>query len=308
MSTIRRAKRDLRPALVFLNGDLLAVPIPLEREVVILGRSLEADVRVNDTKVSRQHAKITTIVDGGERRYVLSDLESSNGTQLNGENISEEILHHGDKVKIGKHILRFELLDDIDREYQHQIRRLLAHDDLTGLLSSRSFFSELRRESARALHNASTFCVLMMDIDFFKSVNDTFGHLTGSKTIEEIGICITKTLRTGDAAARFGGEEFAAFLLDAEMPQAFVAAERIRKTVERQSFSVIKQGRASGLHHVTMSIGISSFPNDSTDPIELVEMADSALYKAKRLGRNQTCAYRDLTDEELNAPLPSRQR
>lgn len=306
----RRAKRDLRPALVFLNGDLLAVPIPLEREEVILGRALEADVRVNDTKVSRQHAKITTLKDpkGENDTYLLSDLESSNGTLLNGEPVKHETLQNGDKITIGKHLLRFELLDDIDREYQQQIRRLLAHDDLTGLLSSRSFFSELRRETARSTQNDTTFCVLMMDIDFFKNVNDTYGHLTGSKTIEEIGMCITKTLRTGDAASRFGGEEFAAFLLEAELPQALIAAERIRSAIENQPFSVIKQGKASGIHHITMSVGISSFPGDSTDPIELVEMADSALYRAKRLGRNQTCAYRDLTDEELTAPLPSRHR
>ncbi|MDH3493305.1 MAG: GGDEF domain-containing protein [Acidobacteriota bacterium] len=310
MATKRRAKRDLRPALVFLNGDLLAVPIPLEREEVILGRALEADVRINDTKVSRQHARITTVRDESTETtsYVLTDLGSSNGVLLNGERVEKETLHNGDKLTIGKHILRFEMLDEIDREYQHQIWRLLAHDDLTGLLSSRSFFSELRRESARAVQTASTFCVLMMDIDYFKSVNDTYGHLTGSKTIEEIGLCITKTLRTGDAAARFGGEEFAAFLLDAEVPQAIIAAERIRRTIENQPFSVIKQGRASGIHHVTMSIGIASFPHDSTDPIELVEMADSALYRAKRMGRNRTCAYRDLTEEELNAPLPSRVR
>ncbi len=310
MSTKRRAKRDLRPALVFLNGDLLAVPIPLDREEVILGRALEADVRVNDTKVSRRHAKITTLKDpGGENAtYLLSDLESSNGTLLNGDPVKHETLQNGDKITIGKHLLRFELLDDIDREYQQQIRRLLAHDDLTGLLSSRSFFSELRRETARSTQNNTPFCVLMMDIDFFKNVNDTYGHLTGSKTIEEIGMCITKTLRTGDAAARFGGEEFAAFLLEAELPQALIAAERIRTAIENQPFSVVKQGKTSGIHHITMSVGISSFPNDSTDPIELVEMADSALYRAKRLGRNQTCAYRDLSDEELSAPLPSRQR
>lgn len=311
MSTqTKRPKRDLRPALVFLSGDLLAVPIPLEREEVIIGRALEADVRVNDTKVERQHAKINEVLDpgSGESSYLLTDLGSSNGTHLNGERIKAETLHNGDKITLGDHILRFELLDEIDREYQHQIRRLLAHDDLTGLLSSRSFFSELRREAARAKQSDLPFCVLMMDIDHFKNVNDTYGHLTGSKTIEEIGMCITSILRNGDAASRFGGEEFAAFLLEAEMNQALVAAARIRQTIERQPFSVIKQGKPSGIHHITMSIGVSAFPQDSEDPIELVEMADSALYKAKNLGRNRVCAYRDLTDEEILKPLPSRSR
>ena len=90
MSTKRRAKRDLRPALVFLNGDLLAVPIPIEREEVILGRALEADVRINDTKVSRQHAKITTKKsEDGIETYTLTDLGSSNGVLLNGEPVTK---------------------------------------------------------------------------------------------------------------------------------------------------------------------------------------------------------------------------
>ena len=112
-------------------------------------------------------------------------------------------------------------------------------------------------------------------------------------------------LRSGDAAARFGGDEFAAFLLDADLAQGLVAAERIRKTVEQYTFSIVKQGRKD-THHITMSIGVSSFPEDSSDPIELVEMADSALYRSKREGRNRVSAYRDLTEEDLKKPLPPR--
>ncbi len=308
MTQNTRPKRDLTASLVFLNGDLLAVPIPLEREEVILGRAIGADVRINDSKVSREHAKIVmSQTSDGETTYELKDLGSSNGTFLNGQHIDSVQLQNGDKITVGKHILRFELLDEIDREYQQQIHRLLAHDDLTGLLSSRSFFSELRRESARAKQFGGNFCVLMMDIDFFKLVNDTYGHLTGSKTLEEIGQCITGTLRSGDVAARFGGEEFAAFLLSAELPQALVAAERIRSSIEEFDFSVVRTGKPTEKHKITISIGVSSFPDDSTDPIELVEMADSALYRAKSLGRNKVCSYRELSEEEAKAPLPSRE-
>ena len=303
-----RPQRELRPALVFLTGDLLAVPIPLDREEVILGRALEADVRINDKKISRRHAQINTVYDGGKNtaEYVLTDLYSRNGTLLNGQKITQEKLQNGDKITVGEHILRFELLDEIDREYHRQIHRLLSHDDLTGLLSSRSFFTELRREAGRAKAENRPFCVLMMDVDYFKNVNDTYGHLTGSKTLEEIGLCITHNLRSGDAAARFGGEEFAAFLLDAELSQALVAAERIRSEIEKYEFSVARQGKFTKAHHVTISIGVSAFPSDTSDPIELVEMADSALYRAKREGRNRICAYRDLSEEETNKPLPPR--
>lgn len=308
MNGKQRKERDLRPALVFLTGDLIAVPIPLEREEVILGRAIEADVRVNDAKVSRRHARILTVKnsENGNTEYILNDLNSRNGTLINGQKAAKEILHHGDKIIIGEQILRFEMLDEIDREYQRQIHRLLSHDDLTGLLSSRSFFSELRRETAKSRESKKPFCVLMMDIDFFKDVNDTYGHLTGSKTLEEIGVCIMKNLRSGDAAARFGGEEFAAFLLDAELGQGLVAAERIRSEIENHNFSVIRKGKPSEKHRITISIGVANFPNDTTDPIELVEMADSALYRAKREGRNRVCAYRDLPPEETEKPLPAR--
>ena len=311
MTEQKRPKRDLRPSLVFLNGDLLAVPIPLERETVILGRALEADVRINDAKVSRQHATVTKKRGAendsdDEAEYILTDLDSRNGTFLNGERIDSEILNNGDKITIGKHILRFSLLDEIDREYQKQIRRLLSHDDLTGLLSSRSFFSELRRETAQAKARNSSFCVLMMDIDYFKLVNDNYGHLTGSKTLEEIAETISENLRSGDVAARFGGEEFAAFLLDANLTQGEIAAERFRAEIENRKFSVVRHGKPSETHRITISIGVAEFPNDSFDPIELVEMADSALYRAKREGRNRVCIYRDALPEEEIAVTPRR--
>jgi len=257
----------LRPALVFLSGDLLAVPIQLEREEVILGRAFEADVRVNDSRVSHRHGCIKTVfsAETGTNNYIINDLTSRSGTFLNGQKITREILQHGDKITVGEHILRFKLLDEIDREYQRQIRRLLSHDDLTGLLSSRSFFSnffsELRCESARATQENRPFCVLMMDIDYFKTVNDTYGHLTGSKTLEEIGLCITQNLRSGDAA-RFGGEEFAAFLLDAELAQGLVAAERIRLEIANHAFSLIKRGKATETHSNTISLSIASLSDD----------------------------------------------
>jgi diguanylate cyclase (GGDEF)-like protein len=257
--------------------------------------------------VSRRHAKINRVLnENNQAEYVLTDFGSRNGVLVNGQKITREVLQNGDKITIGEQIMRFDLLDEIDREYQRQIHRLISHDDLTGLLSSRSFFSELRREAARAKAEDRPFCVLMMDVDHFKNVNDTFGHLTGSKTLEEIGAVIIGIMRSGDAAARFGGEEFAAFLLDAGVPQAMVAAERIRSAIEAQEFTVIRTGKPPETHRVTISIGISAFPGDSSDPIELVEMADSALYRAKREGRNRVCVYHELSPEELNCKLPSR--
>ncbi len=125
---------ERRPALVFLRGELLAVPIPLERNEVTLGRALDADVRINDARASRLHARITTECDEatGEARYSLTDLDSTNGTILNGRPVTRAFLADGDKFEIGEQLIRFEMLDEIDREFQRQIHRLLVHDDLTG--------------------------------------------------------------------------------------------------------------------------------------------------------------------------------
>ncbi|HEY5885375.1 MAG TPA: GGDEF domain-containing protein [Pyrinomonadaceae bacterium] len=298
---------ERRPALVSLRGELLAVPIPLERDRVTIGRALEADVRLNDFRASRLHARITTIAnpDSSTPTYHITDLGSTNGTLVNGEGVTDIVLNDGDKIEIGEHLFRFDMQDEIDREFQQQIHRLLAHDELTGLLSSKSFFSELRREAARAEAESLPFCVLMMDLDHFKDVNDTYGHLVGSKTLEETGHVIKTALRAGDVAARFGGEEFAAFLLDANYAQGLVAAERVRIAVAEHEFSASRQGSTEtpATHRITISIGVAAYPDDATDPIELVELADSALYRAKRSGRNRSCAYRpSLAVTERNLP------
>ena len=242
------------------------------------------------------HARITVERDPhtGERRYRLADLGSTNGTLLNGQPVKDAYLKDGDKLMVGEHLMRFELLDDIDREYQRQIHRLLAHDELTGLLTSKSFFSELRRESARAEAEELPFCVLMMDIDHFKNVNDTHGHLVGSQTLEEVGTLITNALRAGDVAARFGGEEFAAFLLNADCAQGLVAAERVRTAIESHLFAATRRGaehESGETLRITISVGVAAYPDDARDPIGLVELADTALYRAKNLGRNRVVAY-----------------
>lgn len=289
------ANAERRPVLVTLRGELLATPIPLERPTVTLGRALEADVRLNDAKASRLHASITTEADpeSGQTRFKIADLHSTNGTLVNGRPVSEAVLTHGDKILIGDHLFRFELLDEIDRAFQQQIQRLLGHDELTGLLTSKSFFTELRREAARAEETSQPFCVLMMDLDHFKAVNDNYGHLVGNRTLQDVGVIIKAALRSGDVAARFGGEEFAAFLLDADYLQGLVAAERVRRGIEQSVFAASTvTDSAAARFRLTVSIGVACFPDDARDPIRLVELADSALYRAKRNGRNVTCAYR----------------
>jgi len=293
--------------LVVVRGESLAAPIVLDRDEVVIGRALEANVRINDARASRLHARITTekSATGGATRYRVTDLDSTNGIRVNNRQVREAWLQDGDKITIGTHILRFNLFDDIDREFQQQLQRLLVHDELTGLLTSKSFFSELRREAARAAREDRRFCVLMLDIDHFKSVNDTYGHLIGSQTLEEIGEVIATTLRNGDTAARFGGEEFAALLLDTDYDNGASVAESVRAAIANRSFLATRYGSgdegANSFHRLTISIGIAVFPDDARDPIELIELADAALYRAKQTGRNRVCeTRRHLTQDDIH--------
>ena len=112
---VKSPQKERRPALVSLRGELMAVPIPLERDEVIIGRAIEADVRLNDSRASRLHARISSELDPETRQTScrITDLGSTNGTLVNGEPITEVTLNDGDKIVIGDHLFRFDLLDEI---------------------------------------------------------------------------------------------------------------------------------------------------------------------------------------------------
>ena len=124
----------------------------------------------------------------------------------------------------------------------------------------------------------------MMDIDFFKKVNDTYGHQAGSHVLSEIGRLIKDNLRDVDLSARYGGEEFIAYLLEATRQQAFTIADRWRLVIENNVF-VFDDTHIK----ITISIGIAHFPEDGDSIKELVAKADKALYQSKNTGRNKVC-------------------
>ena len=124
----------------------------------------------------------------------------------------------------------------------------------------------------------------MMDLDHFKSVNDTHGHLMGSHVLAEVGRLIRDSIRTVDVSARYGGEEFVSYLPEAFLAGAHQVAERVRRAIESHSFSL--DGRTI---RVTISIGIALFPEHGREINTLVARADKALYRAKESGRNRVC-------------------
>jgi diguanylate cyclase (GGDEF)-like protein len=172
---------------------------------------------------------------------------------------------------------------------QERLRLLASTDGLTGLLNHRHFQERFQEELKRLRRYPSGLCLLLMDIDHFKKVNDTYGHPVGDMVLRGVAGVLRGVLRETDVPARYGGEEFAALLLDSTKEEGLAVAERLRKAIEKSSFHL--QGRRQPLK-VTVSIGLASWPQDGPSREALIRAADAALYRAKREGRNQVQAAR----------------
>jgi diguanylate cyclase (GGDEF)-like protein len=154
-------------------------------------------------------------------------------------------------------------------------------DELTGLYNHRHFHERLEQEIARGSRFGTTFSLVIMDIDLFKSYNDIYGHLAGDQVLRRVGHYLATSVRSIDMAFRYGGEEFAIILPEARLDDAYKVAERIRKTIESKS--------STRAMPITMSVGVANWPNDGVMKEEIIGRADAALYRAKQTGRNRTC-------------------
>lgn len=182
-----------------------------------------------------------------------------------------------------KSLLRIKFLHDELEDAKLQMERLAVTDGLTGLYNHRHFKEQLRQEIDRAKRHQHNLSLLMMDIDYFKFYNDNHGHPAGDDVLRNIAELILKNLRQIDVAARYGGEEFAVILPETNNKSAIIVAEKIRSIVEETKFPK-EENQPNG--SLTLSIGIATFPGDSSGGIELVDTADRRLYKAKQKGRN----------------------
>jgi diguanylate cyclase (GGDEF)-like protein len=162
---------------------------------------------------------------------------------------------------------------------------------LTGLYNRRYLEETLEREIRRAARADQSLGILMLDLDHFKSFNDTYGHEAGDAVLRETGACLVKNIRAEDFVCPFGGEEFVVILPTAAVEASRARAERLRSKI--RELTVLHQGKSLGL--ITVSIGVAAFPIYGGSPKELLASADAALYRAKREGR----------DRVVNAEPPS---
>jgi diguanylate cyclase (GGDEF)-like protein len=173
-----------------------------------------------------------------------------------------------------------------------KVKLLSATDGLTGLLNYRRFQERLLELFDRVNRHPEPFSLLMIDIDYFKKVNDTFGHPAGDAVIKKVSSILTRLVRKVDVVARYGGEEFVVLLVKTDAGQALRMAERIRKAVISNPASW--KGKKIT---ASVSIGISGQPEDATRREDLVAYADRALYASKQGGRNRTTLYKDMETE-----------
>lgn len=178
----------------------------------------------------------------------------------------------------------------IDNVAMHnRVRDLAISDGLTGLLNHRTFMEKLDNEFQRlARDSVQAFSLLLLDIDHFKTVNDTYGHPVGDVVLKKVASIIREMVRGIDFVARYGGEEFAVGMIGAREGDARTMGERIRRAVENEVVSIDRQRLK-----VTLSIGIAQYNSDCPRREDLVAQADKALYEAKRTGRNRVCVYKE---------------
>jgi len=188
-------------------------------------------------------------------------------------------------AKINALVKLKELQDELEKKNK-LLENLAITDGLTGVYNYRFFYQKLKEEFERAKRYETPLACIMMDLDFFKNINDKYGHMVGDTVLIELATKITENIRKNDVFARYGGEEFVLLLPHTSENGAYNEAERIRKAVENFHFSHVEEGE------VKISLGISNYPADYINtPDDLLKCADTALYKAKKSGRNRTVVF-----------------
>jgi two-component system, cell cycle response regulator len=251
----------------------------------VVGRGREADVRLDDAGASRAHARFLEEANG---TYVVEDLGSTNGTFVDGKRVQRAELRSGDRIHIGPNvIISFAIVAAQAEHIAHQLYESSVQDPLTLVYNRRYLVERLASELAYAKRHKTHLATIMFDLDLFKRVNDTHGHLAGDAVLREVAALVQRMVRAEDVFARFGGEEFVLLVRGIEHVNVGRFAERVRTAVERLEVKFEEL-----VLRVTVSLGYASLrelPELQRDADTLIGLTDERLYKAKTDGRNRVC-------------------
>jgi diguanylate cyclase (GGDEF)-like protein len=276
------ARRD-RSVLLRMDGVSAGLVVSMTQMPFSLGRHPTNQLAVDDDSISRFHARFS--VENGE--YYVEDLGSRNGTFVQGKRVTRSIVHDDDWVQLGARVsFRFALTDVRQEGLLRKLYESSTRDALTGAYNRRHFEDRLRAEIAFAVRHATDCGLLLLDLDHFKRVNDTYGHPAGDEVLRHLSRIAGRTLRTEDVFARFGGEEFAVILRGSSTRGAARLAERLR-----EALSLHKVSFENREIPVTLSAGCAALSCcQKPSPEDLVAVADRRLYRAKQSGRNRVVA------------------
>jgi diguanylate cyclase (GGDEF)-like protein len=272
-----------RAVLTVVSGAATGKVFTVEK-VTVMGRGREAEVRLDDAGASRAHARITHTGDGV---YILEDLGSLNGTFVDGRRIDRVQLQSGDRIHVGPNVVvTFAILDAQAERITQQLYESSVRDPLTRAFNRRYLVERLDGEIAYAVRHRTHLALILLDLDHFKKVNDTYGHLAGDDVLRDVAALVQRLSRAEDLFARYGGEEFVVVVRGIEHANVGRFAERIRSAVEQ--LEIATEG---ALVKVTLSAGYASLSELETrgDDLadDLLRLADDRLYRSKDGGRNR---------------------
>ena len=260
---------------------LLGKRYVLDKSPLRVGRGGDNHIVLDGDSVSRRHSHFERRSNG----WFVVDDGSTNGTFLNEEQIKREAgLNNGDRVKVGPTILKYLSGLDAEAKYHEEIYRMTIVDGLTQIHNKRYLFEALDKELIRARRYDRQLSLLIFDIDYFKNINDQYGHLAGDYVLRELARIVQERIRRDEVFARYGGEEFVIALPETSLQGAVTLADNLRARVETHGFSF--QGERIP---VTISIGCAVL-GEEKNAADLIQLADDKLYEAKRGGRNRVCS------------------
>jgi len=245
-----------------------------------IGRSPSAGISLPEVpSLSRSHARLRF---QGER-ITLEDLGSRNGTFLNDRAVRGPVeLESGDRFQVGSVHFKFLHERDVEHAYHEAIHQMVIRDGLTEIYNRRKFQEEGTRELARAQRHDRPLSLVMFDIDHFKEVNDTHGHLCGDAVLKQLAARVGDLLRPEQVFARLGGEEFGILCPETAIDGAVALADKLRQLFEEARYEIGKSEVVA-----TCSFGVAAATPEMTGFDDLVAAADRALYRAKNRGRNR---------------------
>lgn len=293
------APAQARPCyLILVRGGTPGAMVRLLEGANRVGRSGENTWQFNEPGVSRCHA----VVHADDVAAWLTDLSSTNGTYVNGRRLPEQTptpLQDGDRIQFGNSVvLKFVRPDPCEERFHREMFERTVRDPLTGLYNRAYFLEHAAALAGRLAGQGLGMAVILLDIDHFKRVNDTYGHDAGDAVLREVALVLRRSTRQEDLVARYGGEEFAASLPAGSLEQAIHRAERIRKTLAAREIVA-----ANARLRVTASLGLAFAQTGGNRPVpSLLTEADRCLYEAKRAGRNRVVADLDLPPTAADFP------